>query len=218
LKLVNQLNESITAKQLARILDLLDDINQNIKNAPSQELKLELFVVKLIKPEFAFDIKSLSRRVDLLEDGQPIVEINKPLIEKTNNEEDKKPKTKENKSDKKEVKSKNSIENFDVIWPIILKDAKNHLTPRKYSYLTLVKPEIENKELIFLIDESNDFLIAELNKSQDIKEFVEVEIEKHLGLNVKIQIKAQEGLIKETKESSNFQENLEDIFGIENID
>jgi len=82
----------------------------------------------------------------------------------------------------------------------------------------LVKPEIENKELIFLIDESNDFLIAELNKSQDIKEFVEVEIEKHLGLNVKIQIKAQEGLIKEIKESSNFQENLEDIFGVENID
>ena len=114
--------------------------------------------------------------------------------------------------------SKNSIENFDVIWPIILKDAKNHLTPRKYSYLTLVKPEIENKELIFLIDESNEFLITELNKSQDIKEFVEVEIEKHLGLNVNIQIKAQEGLIKETKESSNFQENLEDIFGIENID
>ena len=218
LKLVNQLNESITAKQLARILDLLDDINQNIKNAPSQELKLELFVVKLIKPEFAFDIKSLSRRVDLLEDGQPIVEINKPLIEKTNNEEDKKPKTKENKSDKKEVKSKNSIENFDVIWPIILKDAKNHLTPRKYSYLTLVKPEIENKELIFLIDESNEFLIAELNKSQDIKEFVEVEIEKHLGLNERIQIKAQEGLIKETKESSNFQENLENIFGIKSID
>jgi len=154
----------------------------------------------------------------LLEDGQSIEGINKPLIEKTNHEEDIKPKTKEKKSDKKEVKSKNSIENFDVIWPIILKDAKNHLTPRKYSYLTLVKPEIENKELIFLIDESNEFLIAELNKSQDIKEFVEVEIEKHLGLNVKIQIKAQEGLLKETKERSNFQENLEDIFGIENID
>ena len=218
LKLVNQLSESITAKQLARILDLLDDINQNIKNAPSQELKLELFLVKLIKPEFAFDIKSLSRRVDALEDGQPIVEIYKPLTEKTKNEEDIKPKIKEKKSDKKEVKSKNSIENLDVIWPIILKEAKNHLTPRKYSYLTLVKPEIENKDLIFLIDESNDFLIAELKKSQDIKEFVEVEIEKHLGLNVKIQIKAQEGLIKEIKESSNFQENLEDIFGVENID
>ena len=36
---------------------MLDEINQSIKTSPSQELKLELFLVKLIKPQLATDIK-----------------------------------------------------------------------------------------------------------------------------------------------------------------
>lgn len=218
LKLVNQLNESITAKQLARILDLLDDINQNIKNAPSQELKLELFVIKLIKPEFAFDVKSLSRRIDLLEGENIKINTQQPQTEALSVESKKVPESKKKEKTVKEEKNKSSLENFDVIWPIILKEAKTQLTPRKYSYLTLVKPEIEDNSLSFLIDESNEFLITELNKSQDIKEFVEVEIEKQLGIIVKIQIKAQKDLIKESQNQNSYQDNLENIFGIENRD
>ena len=97
LKLVNQLNESITAKQLARILDLLDDINQNIKNAPSQELKLELFVIKLIKPEFAFDVKSLSRRIDLLEGENIKINTQQPQTEALSVESKKVPESKKKK-------------------------------------------------------------------------------------------------------------------------
>ena len=218
LKLVNQLNESITAKQLARILDLLDDINQNIKNAPSQELKLELFVIKLIKPEFAFDVKSLSRRIDLLETENIKINTLQPQTEVLSVESKKVPESQKKEKTVKEEKNKSSLENFDVIWPIILKEAKTQLTPRKYSYLTLVKPEIEDNSLSFLIDESNEFLITELNKSQDIKEFVEVEIEKQLGIIVKIQIKAQKDLIKESQNQNSYQDNLENIFGIENRD
>lgn len=218
LKLVNQLNESITAKQLARILDLLDDINQNIKNAPSQELKLELFVIKLIKPEFAFDVKSLSRRIDLLEGENIKINTQQPQTEALSVESKKVPESQKKEKTVKEEKNKSSLENFDVIWPIILKEAKTQLTPRKYSYLTLVKPEIEDNSLSFLIDESNEFLITELNKSQDIKEFVEVEIEKQLGIIVKIQIKAQKDLIKESQNQNSYQDNLENIFGIENRD
>ena len=55
--LVKHSNELITAKQLSRVLDLLDELNQTIVNAPSQELKLELFLIKLIKPQLASDIK-----------------------------------------------------------------------------------------------------------------------------------------------------------------
>ena len=80
--LVKHSNELITAKQLSRVLDLLDELNQTIVNAPSQELKLELFLIKLIKPQLASDIKSISRRVDLLEGEQNIQEDVVKEIEK----------------------------------------------------------------------------------------------------------------------------------------
>ena len=67
-ELIKNCNDVISAKDLSRILDMLDEINQSIKTSPSQELKLELFLVKLIKPQLATDIKSVSRRVDMLEE------------------------------------------------------------------------------------------------------------------------------------------------------
>ena len=57
-ELIKNCNDIISAKDLSRILDMLDEINQSIKTSPSQELKLELFLVKLIKPQLATDIKS----------------------------------------------------------------------------------------------------------------------------------------------------------------
>ena len=176
--LVKHSNELITAKQLSRVLDLLDELNQTIVNAPSQELKLELFLIKLIKPQLASDIKSISRRVDLLEGEQNIQE--EVVKETPSSKQMPKPKQNTEKKTKSTIKApKKDLENFDVYWPKILQEGKNTLTPRKYSYITLVSPQIEDKEnLTLYVDDENEYLITELKKSQDILEFIESEIAK----------------------------------------
>ncbi len=216
--LVKHSNEFITAKQLSRILDLLDELNQTIVNAPSQELKLELFLIKLIKPQLASDIKSISRRVDLLEGEQNIIENVVEEIPTTQQT----PKLKNNteKKTKSPIKApKKDLENFDVYWPKILQEGKNILTPRKYSYITLVSPQIEDKEILTLyVDDENEYLITELKKSQDILEFIESEIAKIMGLKVSIQVKAAKGLSANSSTENNVQENISEVFDIENID
>ncbi len=216
--LVKNSNEFITAKQLSRVLDLLDELNQTIVNAPSQELKLELFLIKLIKPQLASDIKSISRRVDLLEGEQnilqDIVEETPPLQQST------KPKENTEKKTKSSSKApKKDLENFDVYWPKILQEGKNILTPRKCSYLTLVSPQIEdNENLTLYVDDENEYLITELKKSYDILEFIESEIAKIMGLKVSIQVKAAKGLSENSSLNNNVQENINSVFDIENID
>ena len=216
--LVKHSNEFITAKQLSRVLDLLDELNQTIVSAPSQELKLELFLIKLIKPQLASDIKSISRRVDLLEGEQNIQEdvvkeipSSKPMP---------KPKQNTEKKTKSTIKApKKDLENFDVYWPKILQEGKNTLTPRKYSYITLVSPQIEDKEnLTLYVDDENEYLITELKKSQDILEFIESEIAKIMGLKVSIQVKAAKGLSENSSTENSVQENISEVFDIENID
>ena len=216
--LVKNSNEFITAKQLSRVLDLLDELNQTIVNAPSQELKLELFLIKLIKPQLASDIKSISRRVDLLEGEQnilqDIVEETPPPQQPTKQKENTEKKTKSSsKAPKKD------LENFDVYWPKILQEGKNILTPRKYSYLTLVSPQIEdNENLTLYVDDENEYLITELKKSYDILEFIESEIAKIMGLKVSTQVKAAKGLSENSSLNNNVQENINSVFDIENID
>ena len=218
--LVKHSNEFITAKQLSRVLDLLDELNQTIVNAPSQELKLELFLIKLIKPQLASDIKSISRRVDLLEGEQNIIE---DVIEEIPTTQQT-PKLKNNteKKTKSPIKAKapkKDLENFDVYWPKILQEGKNTLTPRKYSYITLVSPQIEDEEILTLyVDDENEYLINELKKSQDILEFIESEIAKIMGLKVSIQVKAAKGLSEKSITENNVQENISEVFDIENID
>ena len=216
--LVKHSNEFITAKQLSRVLDLLDELNQTIVNAPSQELKLELFLIKLIKPQLASDIKSISRRVDLLEGEQNIQEDVVKEIPSSKQT----PKSKQNteKETKSTIKApKKDLENFDVYWPKILQEGKNTLTPRKYSYITLVSPQIEDKEnLTLYVDDENEYLITELKKSQDILEFIESEIAKIMGLKVSIQVKAAKGLSENFSTENNVQENISEVFDIENID
>ncbi len=216
--LVKHSNEFITAKQLSRVLDLLDELNQTIVNAPSQELKLELFLIKLIKPQLASDIKSISRRVDLLEGKQNIQE---DVVKETpSSKQMPKPKQNTEKKTKSTIKApKKDLENFDVYWPKILQEGKNTLTPRKYSYITLVSPQIEDKEnLTLYVDDENDYLITELKKSQDILEFIESEIAKIMGLKVSIQVKAAKGLSENSSTENNVQENISEVFNIENID
>ena len=216
--LVKHSNELITAKQLSRVLDLLDELNQTIVNAPSQELKLELFLIKLIKPQLASDIKSISRRVDLLEGEQNIQED--VVRETPSSKQMPKPKQNTEKKTKSTIKApKKDLENFDVYWPKILQEGKNILTPRKYSYITLVSPQIEDKEnLTLYVDDENDYLITELKKSQDILEFIESEIAKIMGLKVSIQVKAAKGLSENSSTENNVQENISEVFDIENID
>ena len=216
--LVKNSNEFITAKQLSRVLDLLDELNQTIVNAPSQELKLELFLIKLIKPQLASDIKSISRRVDLLEGEQNILQ---DIVEETIPPQQP---TKSNENTEKKTKSlskapKKDLENFDVYWPKILQEGKNILTPRKYSYLTLVSPQIEdNENLTLYVDDENEYLITELKKSYDILEFIESEIAKIMGLKVSTQVKAAKGLSENSSLNNNVQENINSVFDIENID
>ena len=216
--LVKHSNEFITAKQLSRVLDLLDELNQTIVNAPSQELKLELFLIKLIKPQLASDIKSISRRVDLLEGKQNIQED--VVKEIPSSKLMPKPKQNTENKTKSTIKAqKEDLENFDVYWPKILQEGKNTLTPRKYSYITLVSPQIEDKEnLTLYVDDENEYLITELKKSQDILEFIESEIAKIMGLKVSIQVKAAKGLSEDSSTENNVQENISEVFDIENID
>ena len=216
--LVKNSNEFITAKQLSRVLDLLDELNQTIVNAPSQELKLELFLIKLIKPQLASDIKSISRRVDLLEGEQNILQ---DIVEETPPpQQSTKPKENTEKKTKSSSKApKKDLENFDVYWPKILQEGKNILTPRKYSYLTLVSPQIEdNEDLTLYVDDENEYLITELKKSYDILEFIESEIAKIMGLKVSTQVKAAKGLSENSSLNDNVQENINAVFDIENID
>ena len=220
--LVKHSNELITAKQLSRVLDLLDELNQTIVNAPSQELKLELFLIKLIKPQLASDIKSISRRVDLLEGEQ---NIQQQVVEEIPPQQPTKPQpTKPKKNTEKKTKTSSKVpskdlENFDVYWPKILQEGKNILTPRKYSYITLVSPQIEDKDnLTLYVNDENEYLITELKKSQDILEFIESEIAKIMGLKVFIQVKAAKGLSQNSSLENNVQENISEVFNIENID
>ena len=221
--LVENSNEYINARELSRILDILDELNQSIQSAPSQELKLELFLIKLIKPELASDIKSISRRVDLLE-GESTLKPDSKKVQKVTqdtkgNIEDKTTKKKISEEPSTPKSSPKDIGNFDVYWPKVLQNAKEELTPRKYSYLTLVSPEIDDKnKLILLINKENEYLISELNKSNDIKEFISSCIAKMMGISISIEIKAIDGASERLVSENGFQDNINEVFDIKSMD
>ncbi len=221
--LVKNSNEYINARELSRILDILDELNQSIQSAPSQELKLELFLIKLIKPELASDIKSISRRVDLLEGESASRPASKKVEKVTQDTQE----NIENKTTKKKISeelvppksSPKDIGNFDVYWPKVLQKAKDELTPRKYSYLTLVSPEIDDQnKLILLINKENEYLISELNKSNDIKEFISSCIAKMMGISISIEIKAIDGASERLVSENGFQDNINEVFDIKSMD
>lgn len=220
--LIKNCNDIISAKDLSRILDMLDEINQSIKTSPSQELKLELFLVKLIKPQLATDIKSVSRRVDMLEKygvSEKISEKKQTSPDKKKLANEKVAKDKPKKENTKKSIVKNDIENFDVYWPKILEDAKSILTPRKYSYLTLVKPEvIDSNNLTLYIDSENEYLISELRKSDEIIELIKSNVTQKMGVEVTVAIQPHEGLQNNNQTSKDVQSNISEIFDVESID
>ena len=221
-ELIKNCNDIISAKDLSRILDMLDEINQTIKTSPSQELKLELFLVKLIKPQLATDIKSVSRRVDMLEENG----VKEKISEKQETSSDKKKlanetvaKDKPKKDNIKKPIVKNDIDNFDVYWPKILEEAKSLLTPRKYSYLTLVKPEvIDSNNITLFIDSENEYLISELRKSDEIIDLIKLNVAQKMGIEVTIAIQPHEGLQNNNQTSKDVQSNISEIFDVESID
>ena len=221
-ELIKNCNDIISAKDLSRILDMLDEINQTIKTSPSQELKLELFLVKLIKPQLATDIKSVSRRVDMLEENG----VKEKISEKQETSSDKKKlanetvaKDKPRKDNLKKPIVKNDIDNFDVYWPKILEEAKSLLTPRKYSYLTLVKPEvIDSNNITLFIDSENEYLISELRKSDEIIDLIKLNVAQKMGIEVTIAIQPHEGLQNNNQTSKDVQSNISEIFDVESID
>jgi len=220
--LIKNCNDIISAKDLSRILDMLDEINQSIKTSPSQELKLELFLVKLIKPQLATDIKSVSRRVDMLEEygvSEKISEKKQTSPDKKKLANEKVAKDKPKKENTKKSIVKNDIENFDVYWPKILEEAKSILTPRKYSYLTLVKPEvIDSNNLTLYIDSENEYLISELRKSDEIIELIKSNVTQKMGVEVTVAIQPHEGLQNNNQTSKDVQSNISEIFDVESID
>ena len=221
-ELIKKCNDIISAKDLSRILDMLDEINQSIKTSPSQELKLELFLVKLIKPQLATDIKSVSRRVDMLEQNgvtEKITEKQQTPPDKKKLANEKVAKDKPKKDNIKKPIIKNDIENFDVYWPKILEEAKSILTPRKYSYLTLVKPEvIDSNNLTLYIDSENEYLISELRKSDEIIELIKSNVTQKMGVDVTVAIQPHEGLQNNNQTSKDVQSNISEIFDVESID
>lgn len=212
--LVKHSNEFITAKQLSRVLDLLDELNQTIVNAPSQELKLELFLIKLIKPQLASDIKSISRRVDLLEGEQNIQED--VVKEIPSSKQTPKPKQNTEKKTKSTIKApKKDLENFDVYWPKILEELREKLSSRKFSYLTAVSPEVEsNGALNLFVDKDNEFLLKELEKSEEVIDLLISEVAEKMGIDVNIKILLSE---KSKSGDSKGLDAAQEVFEVEDL-
>ena len=103
--------------------------------------------------------------------------------------------------------------------PKILQEAKVVLTPRKYSYLTLVKPDIVDSEhLVLYIDSENEYLITELRKSEDIIDLIKSNVAKKIGVDISISIQPHDGLQSVDQTSEEIQSNINEIFDVESID
>ena len=213
-KLLEQANKKISAKQLVRILDLIDEINTVISTTSSAHLKLELFMMKIIKPEFGSDVKSIGYRVDLLE-GKLTADVKLEKDEKSKPEVLKE-KTKVEKT-KKNIKKKNkeSLENFDVYWPKILEELREKLSSRKFSYLTAVRPEVEsNGTLNLFVDKDNEFLLQELQKSEEVIDLVIKEVREKMGIEISIKI-----FLSDKSKSGDMKglDAAQEVFDVENL-
>ena len=209
-KLLEEANKKIPAKQLVRILDLIDEINTVISTTSSAHLKLELFMMKIIKPEFGSDVKSIGYRVDLLE-GKLITDVKPKKEEKPEEEKIEVPKSKKNIK----KKNKESLENFDVYWPKILEELREKLSSRKFSYLTAVSPEVEsNGALNLFVDKDNEFLLKELEKSEEVIDLLISEVAEKMGIDVNIKILLSE---KSKSGDSKGLDAAQEVFEVEDL-
>lgn len=203
--LVHKANEQFTSQQLIRILDLLDEANVDIQRTTSHQLKLELFLIKLVKPELGTDPKTVAYRVDLLE-GQinsketflsqkPKVKIKKEKLK--NSVEEKKVKNVPEKA-----KIKGELRDFDVHWPKILSDAKVSLSPKKYAYLTSVTPMVHENALIFQVPGGNDFLLNQINTDDELIGLIKSLVAKRFGVDMKVRAEIRSDIFNESNEDT----------------
>ena len=218
IKNLENANEKISAKQLVRILDLIDEINSNLPSSNSQHLKLELFMMKLIKPEFGSDVKSIGYRLDLLEGKstqENQIEVPKNKDDKPSVPNDEIKTKSEPKKEKREKSKAQSIEDFDVFWPKILNILKDTLSTRKFSYLTSVKPEVnEDNNITLFVDKDNEFLFDELKKTTEITDLIKSEVAKLMGLEVTVKIEISETVVN--KEEGGISA-AQEIFDVEDL-
>ena len=190
--LLETADRKVNAKQLIRILDLIDDLNQNLSNSTSQHLKLELFLMKVIKPELGSDTKTIGYRMDLLEGRFSNDEVTPKKAESAKVEKQdmsSKSSSPKTTSKKNSASKKESLGNFDVFWPKILEEMKKDLSPRKYSYVTAISAEVEEEDTINLIvDKENEFLFEELKKSEEIIDLLKSVIAKMMGLEIIVKV------------------------------
>ena len=100
-----------------------------------------------------------------------------------------------------------------------MQEAKSVLTPRKYSYLTLVKPDVVDSEhLVLYIDSENEYLITELRKSEDVIELIKSSVAKKIGVDISISIQPHESPQSGDQTSEEIQSNINEIFDVESID
>ena len=189
-ELVTKANDQFTSQQIVRILDLLDEANIEVKKTSSHQLKLELFLVKLVRPELGTDPKTVAYRVDLIE-GQ-INSVGGTPAKEERNEKVKNEQPKEsgfedaNKDDSEKVAKKSELKDFDVHWPKILIEAKEILSPKKYAYLTSIFPAVEANDLIFQIPEGSEFLLSQINSDEELISLVKSLVAKRLGVEVQV--------------------------------
>ena len=66
---------------------------------------------------------------------------------------------------------------------------KQALTPRKYSYLTAVRADVEEEDVINLIvDKENEFLFEELKKSEEVIDLLKSITAKMMGLEIIVKV------------------------------
>ena len=216
--LVHKANEQFTSKQLIRILDLLDEANVDIQRTTSHQLKLELFLIKLVKPELGTDPKTVAYRVDLLE-GQ--IKSKETILSQKPEDKIEKEKSKDSVEKKKskkvpeKSKIKGELGDFDVHWPKILSEAKESLSPKKYAYLTSVIPVVDNHSLIFKVPEGNDFLLSQINTDDELIQLIKSLVAKRFGVDM--QIRAEIGSDSSSESNEDTVQLAQEMFDAEEI-
>ena len=65
---------------------------------------------------------------------------------------------------------------------------KSELSPRKFSYLTAVRAEVEEDTINLIVDKENEFLFEQLKKSQETTELLQSIVAKLMGLEVSVKV------------------------------
>tara|TARA_B100001750_G_C15521680_1_gene612092 strand:+ start:2504 stop:4027 length:1524 start_codon:yes stop_codon:yes gene_type:complete len=198
-ELSQRANEQIDSKQLVRILDMLDDVNASILRTSSSQLKLEIFLMKLVKPELGTDAKTVAYRVDLIENKLSSSSIESLEIQKESKEELVKDKDKKKREEKK-IKPKGKVQDIDVHWPKILSEAKEVLSARRYAYLSSTIPTVTGDAIILQVSETNKFLAEQINNDEELIAVLKSLVSEKFGSNIQVRSELVAGMLNDSEE------------------